>query len=167
MAVAHGAPPTRLIVCVDGESNSSSGLSKQQTSQTNIQRIHSGVARGNCTNATTGQTFNQVVQYWSGIGSADDVVSKDRLTIGGPSHAKQIQDVFESCSRLNGSQDEVWLFGFSRGAYVVRAVVGLLNNFGALASAGQPEFEKDYKKLLKEADRYAGTSTLSLTLVST
>lgn len=169
MAPANAAPPTRLIICVDGESNTSSGINKQQTGLTSIQRINGGITRGNCTNTATGQTFNQVVQYWPGIGASDDVVSKDRLptgVFGGASHVKQIQDVYENCSRLNGSRDEVWLFGFSRGAYVVRAAVGLLNNFGAIASAGQPEFAGDFKKLLKEAERSSGTSSLALSPVS-
>lgn len=169
MAAARDAPPTRLIICVDGESNNSSGINKQQAGLTNIQRINGGITRGNCTSTATGETFNQVVQFWAGIGASDDVVSKDRLptgVFGGTSHVKQIQDVYESCSRLNGSQDEVWLFGFSRGAYVIRAAVGLLNTFGALASAGQPEFANDFKKLLKESERNAGTTGLALSPVS-
>ena len=171
MSIAGGAPPTRLIVCVDGES-STTGSGKQQqqrSSLTNIERIHAGITRGNCTNTATQLTYNQVVQYLPGIGASDETfsnLSKDRL-LGGNTHLKQIQEVYESCSRLNGSRDEVWLFGFSRGAYVVRAVAGLLNYFGALASAGQPEFARDFKKLLKDAERSAGTSGLALSPVST
>jgi uncharacterized protein (DUF2235 family) len=168
MAFSNGAPPTRLIVCVDGEQNSS-GPGKSSRTLTNIQRINAGITRGNCNNTATGLTFNQVVQYVPGLGSSDDAFSKDRIQnsiLGGSGHLKQIQDVYESCARLNGSRDEVWLFGFSRGAYVVRAVAGLLHTFGALASAGLPEFAKDFKKLLKEAENRAGTSSLALSPVS-
>jgi uncharacterized protein (DUF2235 family) len=169
MSTGVGAPPTRLIICVDGESQTPSGAGKSSFSLTNIQRINAGITRGNCKNTATGLTYNQVVQYVPGIGSSDDAISKDRIQasiLGGPSHLKQIQEVYESCSRLTGSRDELWLFGFSRGAYIVRAVVGLLNGFGALTSAGEPEFARDFKKLLKEAEQRAGTSSLALSPVS-
>jgi uncharacterized protein (DUF2235 family) len=151
--------PTRLVICVDGEQPSGAGKNKPVL--TNLQRINASVTRGNCTSSSTGLTYNQHVLYLPGVGNADDAFSKDRL-LGGQVYLKQIQEVYESCSRLNGSRDEVWLFGFSRGAYVVRAVAGLLHAFGAIASAGEPEFGRDFKRLLKDADK--GGSTLSLAL---
>ncbi|KAK5168339.1 uncharacterized protein LTR77_006908 [Saxophila tyrrhenica] len=160
------ALPTRLIVCVDGEQNTSSGGNKNKPSLTNIQRINASIARGNCKSNAYGQAFNQHVLFIPGVGAADDTFSKDRL-LGGQVYQKQIQEVYESCSRLNGSRDEVWLFGFSRGAYVVRAVAGLLHGYGAIASAGEPEFARDFKKLVKEADKGGSTASLALSPVST
>ena len=157
-------PPTRLIVCVDGESNTA-GTNKNKPALTSIQRINASIARGNCTSSSTGQTFNQHVVYLPGVGNADDTFSKDRL-LGGQVYIKQIQEVYESCSRLNGSRDEVWLFGFSRGAYVVRAVAGLLHTHGGIASAGEPEFARDFKKLMKDADKGGSTASLVLSPVS-
>ncbi|KAF6841016.1 hypothetical protein CMUS01_03680 [Colletotrichum musicola] len=48
-------------------------------------------------------------------------------------------------------EDEVWLYGFSRGAFVVRAVAGLLHYISALTAADNSDdvFEKDYNKALK------------------
>lgn len=155
MAFSDSTLPTRLVICVDGTSYNECGARKSDRSQTNIHRIYAGLKRGKCA------SFNQLVQYVPGIGSADDAISKERIhaSVLGKGYPKQIQDVYESCCQLTGSQDEVFLFGYSRGAYVVRAVAGLLHHFGAVASAGQPEFAKDFKKCLKEAERRQGRAS--------
>lgn len=62
----------------------------------------------------------------------------------------QIRSVYQECCRLDGPEDEVWLYGFSRGAYVARAVAGLLHYLRALVSADdQQKFQHDYKEALK------------------
>lgn len=158
---APGAPPTRLIVCVDGGSSGNG--------QSSIQRIFAGVKRGPCLDSSSGTTYNQVARYVAGIGSVDDAVSKGKLqaTVLGHGYLKQVQDVYESCCQLVGDQDEIFLLGHGRGAWIVRAVAGLLHNLGALGSAGQPEFHREFKKALAEAEgRSSQYSGLSLSPVS-
>ena len=157
--------PVRLVICVDGTQQPSSGI---QGSQTNIHRIYASVKRNNCVDPASGASFRQIVKYYPGIGAAENVISTDRIQAGvlGQGYLKQIQDVYEHCCQLKGEDDEVWLFGSSRGAFVVRAVAGLLHNFGAVASAGQPEFARDFKKVLKDAEKLSGSSSLALSPVS-
>lgn len=62
---------------------------------------------------------------------------------------KQISDVYEFICQSTGSEDEVWLYGFSRGAYVVRAVAGLLHYLRAISSAGGDGFKGDFDLALK------------------
>lgn len=61
----------------------------------------------------------------------------------------QIRIIYEECCRLTGPEDEVWLYGFSRGAYVVRAVAGLLHYMRALKSATTASFDDDCHEALK------------------
>jgi uncharacterized protein (DUF2235 family) len=68
--------------------------------------------------------------------------------LGGPC-IEQIRSVYEFICQSSGPNDEVWLYGFSRGAYVVRAVAGLLHYMGAISSAGQHSFIEDFKLALK------------------
>ena len=156
--------PTRLVICVDGTQHTPDVGSNQTT----IHRIHAGVRQGRAVDNTTHRAFNQVVEYIPGIGLADDGFDKARFqaSVTGTGYLKQIQDVYESCCKLTGGNDEVWLFGFSRGAFVVRAVAGLLNQFQALTSAGEPEFAKDFKKILKESDKRSSKASLLLSPVS-
>lgn len=139
-------PRTRLIICVDGTSSSAPSGSP---SETNVHRIYTSIQRGICTDRISGETFNQIAQYIPGSGHSDDVVFKDRMHVFGQSDVKQIEEVYDRCSQLSPEKDEVWLFGFGRGAMVVRAVAGLMHSLGAMASAGQPGFGQDFKRLLK------------------
>jgi uncharacterized protein (DUF2235 family) len=88
--------------------------------------------------------------YVNGIGSAEDLQILERLRLGAFGHKSldQIRDVYQECCRLDGPNDEVWLYGFSRGAYVVRAVAGLLHYIRAVTSADLPTFQEDYKQAL-------------------
>lgn len=97
--------------------------------------------------------FRQEKKYFRGIASEDGLRLTQRVTEGvfGKTSLQQIQEIYRDCCRLSGPEDEVWLFGFSRGAYVVRAVAGLLHYMRALTSADKSDkaFEKDYKEALK------------------
>ena len=166
MALADSRLPIRLVICVDG-TQAPSASDKSNGSQTNVHRIYAIANRDSCRDGLTGGVYRQAVKYFPGIGSAEDAFSKDRIqaSVFGQGYLKQIQDVYESCCQLTGEKDDIWLFGFSRGAYVMRAVAGLLHQVGAVASAGQPEFAKDFKRILKEAERQQGLSGLALSPV--
>lgn len=156
--------PTRLIICVDGTRYSPNSGSNQ----TNVHRIYSSVKSGICVDRETGSSYNQIPKYFSGITAADDFLSKDQIQalLPGQGYHQQIQDVYETCSKLAGEQDEVVFFGFGRGAYVVRAVAGLLHQYGSLVSAGSPSFSKAYRKVLKENDKAQGRLVSSISRVS-
>ncbi|KAK0941013.1 hypothetical protein LTR29_007431 [Friedmanniomyces endolithicus] len=155
--------PTRLVLCIDGTPVKSGG------SQTNIQRVSAAIKQGRCLDSLTSELYRQESHCIPWTGAAEDTFSADRLAPGvlGQTHIKQVQAAYEKCSQLVGNKDEVWLFGFGRGAYVARAVAGLLHQVGATASAGQPEFVNDFKKVLKETERQAGRrSSLALSPIS-
>lgn len=156
--------PTRLVICVDGTEHAP-GTGGGQTS---IHRIYLGVKQGQVVDSASGRVFNQMVEYVPGIGVADDGFDAKRFqaSVTGQGYMKQIQDVYESCCKLVGGNDEVWLFGFSRGAFVIRSVAGLLNQFQALTNPGEPGFSRDFKKLLKEVDKSASRSSLILSPTS-
>ena len=157
--------PTRLIVCVDGTQHVPGSTGGGRTT---VRRIYDGLQQGQVVDSTSGRVFNQVAEYVPGIGLADDGFDSKRLqaSMAGQGFDKQIQDVYEMCCKLTGGNDEVWLFGFSRGAFVARAVAGLLHQFQALTNPGEPEFGKDFKKLLKGADKLSSRSSLTLSPTS-
>jgi len=144
--------PTRLIVCVDGTWCTADGQhGNNHKNNSNIYRFCASVKEGEAEDSF-GNKFIQKKRYLPGIGSKDDIALFDRLQTGifGAECIKQIKEVYELCCMLApGPLDEVWLYGFSRGAYVVRAVAGLLHYLRALTSAGSPAFNEDYKLALK------------------
>lgn len=141
--------PIRLIICVDGAQHSVSSKS----SETNIYRIYASLQRGICVDNESGHSWNQIVSYVPGLGQPGDLISKDHVqaSLFGRDHLKQIEEVYESCSKISGEHNEVWLFGSSRGAFVVRAVAGLLHTFGAVQSAGTPDFAREFKQMMDDA----------------
>lgn len=97
--------------------------------------------------------YDQQKKYFRGIASEEGISYGGRLMAGmlGSQAMDQIRDVYQHCCLTTGKDDEVWLFGFSRGAFVVRAVAGLLHYIGALKSAGDDSmsFKEDFKLALK------------------
>ena len=149
--MAPGSLPTRLVICIDGTYCTADGPDgKGHGNTSNVYRICASVKEGRCVDQATRQEFIQKKEYEPGIGSADEVGSWQRLKAGvwGDGYKDVIQRVYEECCKLD-ARDEVWLYGFSRGAYIARAVGGLLHYIGALKSAGGPQFKAEYSKALK------------------
>jgi uncharacterized protein (DUF2235 family) len=63
---------------------------------------------------------------------------------------EQIEKVYyECCKHSQGPNSEIWLYGFSRGAYVIRAVAGLLHAMGVPSFKNESEFKDAYGKVLE------------------
>ena len=147
-----GTMPTRLIVCVDGTWCTADGAHRSGfRNNSNIYRLCASIKTGKVKD-NSGQKFNQVKHYEAGIGSSDEItfIQRFRTGIFGAESIKQIKRIYEICCiRASQPEDEIWLYGFSRGAFVVRAVAGLLHYLRALISAGTPAFDRDYNKALR------------------
>jgi len=74
----------------------------------------------------------QVVLYQNGVGAR--ATPWAHLTGGafGVGLSQEIQDLYLSLAANYEEGDEVWMFGFSRGAYTVRSLAGLVRNCGVL-----------------------------------
>jgi uncharacterized protein (DUF2235 family) len=145
-----GNIPTRLIICVDGTWCRPDGPGKGFNNLTNVFQIYLSVKEGTCQDPSTGKTFIQEKFYKDGIGSAEDLWSFERLKMGvyGTGFEDYIRECYWRCCKLQGPDDEVWLYGFSRGAYVVRAVAGLLHH---LTSIKRTEDKEEFNKIYKQA----------------
>ncbi|KAF5492426.1 hypothetical protein CGCS363_v010566 [Colletotrichum siamense] len=71
----------------------------------------------------------KIAKYFPGIGTNKMPLNRFNDGITGKGCEEQIQEVYAYCCReVVSNKDELWLFGFSRGAFVVRAVAVLLNS---------------------------------------
>lgn len=148
--MASSGIPTRLIYCVDGTYCTPDGTDRRGHGNiSNVYRIYASIKKGRCFDENTNKEFNQEKFYEHGIGSADDLNFFDKAKAGasGKGYKDIIRRVYKKCCTLEES-DEVWLFGFSRGAYIVRAVAGLLHHIGALQS--EQDFDYVYPKALQQ-----------------
>jgi uncharacterized protein (DUF2235 family) len=112
----------RIVICADGTWNRpEEDLAKDHP--TNVLRL----ARGIRPVASDG--IEQVVFYDWGVGS-----DRKQLTGGafGAGLNKNVQDCYRFLVQNYHPGDELFLFGFSRGAYTIRSLAGFIFNCGIL-----------------------------------
>ncbi len=108
----------RLVVCCDGTWNS-----PEQQHVTNVVRTARAVR------PTDNAGVHQVVFYDWGIGSHGNRIRGGML---GKGIDKNIQDAYRFLVHNHADGDEIFLFGFSRGAYTARSLAGFIRNAGLL-----------------------------------
>lgn len=164
--MAFSKIPTRLIYCVDGTYCTPDGTDPRRRGNTsNVYRMYASVKKGHCVDDDK-KEFGQEKVYEHGIGSADNLnfLEKAKAGSSGKGYKDIIRRVYKRCCTLNDT-DEVRLYGFSRGAYIVRAVAGLLHHIGTLQS-DEKDFDSVYRTALKRYVRVDNRSELGLGQVS-
>ena len=128
-------PVKRIVICADGTWND-----PEDEHPTNVVRM----ARAIRPQDDSG--IQQVVFYDWGVGSYH---ARVRGGVFGLGLKKNIQDCYRFIVHNYDAGDELFLFGFSRGAYTVRALAGFLNKCGILGrdqACRIPEAFDYYKK---------------------
>jgi uncharacterized protein (DUF2235 family) len=117
----------RILVCCDGTWNRPDQVHGGQVCCSNVTKI------ARCVPSVASGT-EQVMFYDKGVGTG----RFDRLLGGafGWGFKKKILDVYRFLMSTYEPGDELYFFGFSRGAYTVRSTFGLIRNSGLL----RPEF---------------------------
>ncbi len=115
-------PKKRIIICADGTWNRPEADLRKDF-PTNVLKIARAIA------PVAADGVPQVVFYDWGVGSYYDSVKGGAF---GQGINKNIQDGYRFLVQNYDPGDELFLFGFSRGAYTVRSLSGLLYNCGVL-----------------------------------
>ena len=129
----------QLIVCCDGTNNT---LTAGQH-DTNVLRLFGELQRTTSEPPREGSK-PRVLYYDPGVGSPDDLPATgvvqmlsrkwDRIAgmASGQGVFENIAQAYQFLMREWRPGDEIWLFGFSRGAFTARSVSGMINLFGLL-----------------------------------
>ena len=109
----------KIIICTDGTWNSPHGIGAF-ANDTNVRKIYCALA----------ETPDQMRYYDSGVGT--DGTPIDHFTGGamGEGLFEKVQDGYEFIAYVWDPGDEIYIFGFSRGAYTARSLGGMLAGFG-------------------------------------
>ncbi len=136
----------RLIICADGTWNEPEQNDLGMSSPTNICKLAKAI-----------QPFDkdgvaQIICYHTGVGERGGL--KDHFSGGalGRGLSKNIIDLYLFLVLNYFPGDELYLFGFSRGAYTVRSLAGLIRNTGIL-KCNYAEKYKDAYKLYQNRDK--------------
>jgi uncharacterized protein (DUF2235 family) len=140
MNPASAADPTttrQLVVCCDGTNNTFTGDSQD----TNVLKLCLTLSRA---------PSNQLVYYDPGVGSPDNLPPTSvleplkrklqrafALAVGRGIY-QNVGEAYLFLCREYREGDQIWLFGFSRGAFTVRAVAGMVNLFGLIRPEHEP-----------------------------
>jgi len=103
----------RIVFCADG-------TWQAPVNNTNVYRLYSALT----------QSSDQVTFYDDGVGA--DATGLNRVLQGafGEGLLQKIQDGYTKIAQVFEPGDELFLFGFSRGAYTVRSLAGMIANCG-------------------------------------
>lgn len=137
-------PGKRLVLFSDGTWNSPEQATDGRPCPTHVVRM------AHCVEAV-GDGVPQVIYYDAGVGTESPL---RKLTGGafGTGLEENVQDLYRFLVHNYAPGDEIWLFGFSRGAYTARSLAGMVRNCSIL--------KREYAHLLPAAyDLYRSRST--------
>lgn len=115
----------RLVICADGTWNNPGQTDDGTPCPTNVVRLAQAVA------PTGADGVVQVVCYHDGVGTHPGV---DRILGGmfGVGLDRNICDLYRFVAQNFEPGDELYLFGFSRGAFTARSLAGMIRKCGVL-----------------------------------
>ena len=123
----------RLVVCCDGTWNDSDS----GAGYTNVSRLAWAIQP---TDKRDGKEVAQIVFYQSGVGTEGTFASKVVGAALGVGLAHNVRDAYTFICHNYCEGDEIFLFGFSRGAYTARSVGGLIGFAGLIGKQDLDRF---------------------------
>jgi len=120
----------RLITCTDGTWDKPGDKIDGKSLDSNVCLLYNAVLE-KCDDGT-----RQLKVYDTGVGSGYGLKNKLMGGITGQGIDKKIKDVYTFLMLNYEKGDEIYLFGFSRGAYTARSLAGFIRNCGIL----KPQF---------------------------
>jgi uncharacterized protein (DUF2235 family) len=116
----------RIVLCSDGTWNRPDELDNGSPAPTNVYKLACAISREDS------RGMPQVVYYHTGVGAEGNII--DHVVGGafGDGIDRIIEDGYRFLAQNYAVGDEIWLFGFSRGAYMARSTAGLIRNVGIL-----------------------------------
>ncbi len=133
MASGLMPPPKRLVVCCDGTWNT-----PEMDSPTNVVRLAGNVLPRDESGGL------QVLYYDEGVGTGGWM---DRIVGGafGEGLDTNVREAYRFIANNHAEGDEIYLFGFSRGAYTVRSLAGMIGYAGLLGRSQMGSVGRAYE----------------------
>lgn len=119
--------PKRLIVCCDGTWQSS--VTGKRNIPSNVARLARAIAKVG--RDADGKIWQQIVYYDSGVGTGSlNPIEQARQGATGDGLVVNVLEAYNFLVNNYSEGDQVFCFGFSRGAFTARAIAGLVTDIG-------------------------------------
>ncbi len=142
----------RIVICADGTwSRPEKDLKKDFP--TNVLKLSRAIK------PIGSDGISQQVLYDWGVGSYYDSFAGG---ITGKGLHKNIMDDYRYIVQNYSQGDEIYLFGFSRGAYTIRCLCGMINNCGIIKRSDANLIEKAFKHYKKSGKDFAPNGKKSM-----
>jgi uncharacterized protein (DUF2235 family) len=135
----------RIITCSDGTWNKPNTTSDGVHVQTNVQRMFDYIDN-------SANSVMQVKYYDEGIGAEGSMITRILNGATGKGIDQNILDAYKFICWNYVPGDELYLFGFSRGAYTARSLAGLIRKCGLLKSNDLDLFASAYQLYRNKAE---------------
>ncbi|KAF8841640.1 hypothetical protein BDN67DRAFT_989627 [Paxillus ammoniavirescens] len=140
----HGQNSRNLVVCIDGTSN------QFGTKNTNIIELYSHIMK-NDTQLTYYTSGLGAIAKFAGAPSGHPLSNKIDMVFGRNLHTV-IMATYRWLSENFRDGDRIYLFGFSRGAYQVRALAGMIARVGLLLPGNNEQIPFAFELYSKTGD---------------
>ena len=127
----------RIVICADGTWNTPDQKDEGVISPTNVARL------AMCVAPFAGDGRRQLLYYNSGVGT--HWYDRIRGGVSGVGISRNILEAYRFLMEQHEDGDDIFLFGFSRGAYTVRSLSGLLRNSGLLLTDNLHKLDDAYR----------------------
>ncbi|KAF7556163.1 hypothetical protein G7Z17_g1619 [Cylindrodendrum hubeiense] len=154
MATSPKPIPKRIIICCDGSWQSA--VSGEKHTASNVTRLARSLKRAA---VDDGKTWQQVVWYDSGVATTSSWIGN--LTEGfiGAGMEGNIIEAYNFVVLNWSPGDQIFCFGFSRGAYTARSIAGLISDIGICEPSRLHDFHEiwDLYKKNNKGERFHGS----------
>ncbi|KAH8800453.1 peptidoglycan binding domain-containing protein [Xylogone sp. PMI_703] len=131
----------RIILCADGTWLSSDQGNKSVPS--NVAKMARAISKTGLD--ANGNPVKQIVFYQSGLGSGDLPIQKAIYGAIGLGLDIDVLQLYDFLSNNYEPGDELFFFGFSRGAFTVRSVAGIVSGVGVFSPVNMSRFPEMWK----------------------
>jgi uncharacterized protein (DUF2235 family) len=141
----------RLVICCDGTWQSS--VSIKENVPSNVTKLCRLIARIGEDKKDPTKKFHQIVYYDTGIGTGNLSSTEAKRQGGtGAGLAENVIEAYNFIVQNYRPGDEIFCFGFSRGAYTARAVAGLVSDLGVIKSISMQFFPELYRLYMSNTE---------------
>ncbi len=143
--------PKRLIVCCDGTWNTADQASDGRPCPTNVTKVALSIA------PVDSAGVRQCVYYHTGVGTSRG----ERLWGGafGVGLSRNVVDGYQFLVDNYEPEDELYFFGFSRGAFTARSMAGLVRSCGILRRENARRIDQAWALYRSAADHPRGVAS--------
>ncbi|KAL5117538.1 hypothetical protein ACEQ8H_004568 [Pleosporales sp. CAS-2024a] len=144
----------RLIVACDGTWMDSDDVAKNGkiAVPTNVTRISRAIK------AVSQDGIQQIVNYHAGVGTEGSKFARFVGGTVGKGVAENVREAYSFLANNYNHGDEIFLLGFSRGAFTARSIGGLIGEVGLLTKKGLHSLPQVYQDVQhRRDDNYAPT----------